>query len=56
MNAVWLVRWRQLASRMRFWTAIVGYDPRDHSLSHSIYLIYVIIFFSLWGFAMLAFS
>jgi hypothetical protein len=39
---------------MRFWTAIVGYDPRDRSLSHRIYLIYVIIFFSLWGFVMLA--
>jgi hypothetical protein len=53
MNAVWFVRLRQLASQMRFWTAIVGYDPRDHSLSHNIYLVYVIIFFSLWGFAML---
>jgi hypothetical protein len=39
---------------MRFWTATVGYDPRDRSLSHRIYLIYVIIFFSLWGFVMLA--
>ncbi|OGO60293.1 MAG: hypothetical protein A2032_02595 [Chloroflexi bacterium RBG_19FT_COMBO_49_13] len=54
MSAVWLVRLRQLANRMRFWTAIVGYDPRDSSLSHRIYLIYVIIFFSAWGFAMLA--
>jgi hypothetical protein len=54
MNAVWFVRLRQLASRMRFWTAVVGYNPRDRSLSHSIYLVYVIIFFSLWGFAMLA--
>jgi hypothetical protein len=54
MNAVWLVRSRQLLSRMRFWTAIVGYDPQDHSLSHRIYLIYVIIFFSLWWFAVLA--
>jgi hypothetical protein len=54
MNAVWLVRSRQLSSRMRFWTTIVGYDPRDHSLSHRIYLIYVVIFFSLWWFAVLA--
>ena len=54
MNAVWLVRKRQVGSRMRFWTAIVGYDPRDHSLSHNLYLLYVIVFFSLWGFAMLA--
>jgi hypothetical protein len=54
MKAVWLVRSRQLLSRMRFLTAIVGYDPRDRSFSQRIYLIYVIIFFSLWGFAMLA--
>ena len=54
MKAVWLVRLRDLAGRMRFWTAIVGYNPRDRSLSHGIYLIYVVIFFSLWGFAVLA--
>jgi hypothetical protein len=54
MDAVWMVRERQLASRMRFWTAIVGYDPRDRSLSHRLYLFYLLIFFSLWGFAVLA--
>lgn len=54
MNAVWLVRLRQLSSKMRFWTAIVGYDPQVRSISQRIYLIYVIIFFSLWWFAMLA--
>jgi hypothetical protein len=54
MKAVWLVRSRELARRIRFWTAIVGYDPREHSLSQNLYLIYVMIFFSLWGFAMLA--
>jgi hypothetical protein len=53
MNAIWLVRSRELASRLRFWTAIVGYDPRDHSLSHRLYLFYVVIFFSLWGFSIL---
>jgi len=54
MEAVWLVRLSELAGRMRFWTAIVGYNPRDRSLSQGIYLIYVVIFFSLWGFAVLA--
>ena len=54
MKAVWLVRLRELAGRMRFWTAIVGYNPRDRSLSQGFYLIYVVIFFSLWGFAVLA--
>ena len=55
MNVAWFVRLRQLASQMRFLTAIVGYDPRDHSINQSIYLIYIITFFSVWGFAMLTF-
>jgi hypothetical protein len=54
MKAVWFVRSKELAGRFRFWTAIVGYDPRDRSLNQNIYLIYVVIFFSIWGFAMLA--
>ena len=54
MKAVWLVRSRELTSHMKFWISIVGYNPRDHSLSQGIYLIYVTIFFSFWGFAVLA--
>ncbi len=53
MKAIRLVRIRELAARMRFWTAIVGYDPRDHSVSHRLYLVYIAIFFSLWGFSVL---
>jgi hypothetical protein len=55
MRAVWLVRGRELAGRLRFWTAIVGYDPRNRSVGQSIYLVYVVIFFSIWGLAVLAF-
>jgi hypothetical protein len=54
MKAVWFVRSKELAGRLRFWTAMVGYDPRDRSLNQNIYLMYVVIFFSIWGFAMLA--
>jgi hypothetical protein len=54
MKAIWLVRWPELAGRMKFWTSIVGYNPRDRSLGQGIYLIYVLIFFCLWGFAVLA--
>jgi uncharacterized membrane protein len=53
VKAIQLVRIRELAARMRFWTAIVGYDPRDHSVSHRLYLGYIVIFFSLWGFSVL---
>jgi hypothetical protein len=54
MKAVWFVRARELAGKFRFWTAIAGYDPRDRSLNQRIYLIYVVVFFSIWGFSMLA--
>jgi hypothetical protein len=53
MRAVWLVRSRQLAARFRFWLALFGYDPRDDSISHKIYLVYAAIFYLLWGFMVL---
>jgi hypothetical protein len=53
MRAIWLVRRQELAMRIRFWTAIVGYDPRDRSLRNYIYLLYVLIFLGIWGFAVL---
>ena len=54
MNAVWFVRSRQLAQSLRFWLAITGYDPRDPSTSNRIYLLYLVVFFSLWFFIVLA--
>src|SRR5574342_104344 len=54
MKPVWLVRSRQIAQKLSFWLTLIGYDPRDHSLSHRIYLVYASIFMSLWGFAMLS--
>ena len=53
MGAVWLVRSRQMAARFRFWLAMFGYNPRDHSISHKIYLLYAAIFYALWGFMVL---
>jgi hypothetical protein len=55
MGPVWFVRSRQLAESLRHWLIVVGYDRRDHSLTHKIYLVYAFIFFALWIFAMLAF-
>ena len=51
-----MVRSRQIAQKLSFWLALIGYNPRDHSLSHRIYLVYATIFMSLWGFAMLLFA
>ena len=54
MNAAWYIRSRQLGRAARFWLAITGYDSKDHSLSNRIYLLYLVIFFSIWGLAVLA--
>ena len=53
MNPVWLVRSRQMLTRFRFWIILTGYDPRDHSIAHKIYLVYASIFWSIWVFAVL---
>lgn len=53
LGAVWLVGSRKLFSQLEFWLVMVGYDKRTHSFSSRIYLVYLFIFFSLWGFAVL---
>src|SRR5512146_766356 len=54
LNAVWLVRSHQIAAELRYWLTFIGYDRRDHSLSHKIYLGYASLFFIGWAFATLA--
>jgi hypothetical protein len=54
VQAVWMVRSRQIARKLNFWLALIGYNPRDHSFSHRLYLIYATIFMSGWGFAVLS--
>lgn len=43
-----------MRKKLAFWLALIGYDSRDRSLSHRIYLVYASIIMSLWGFAMLS--
>jgi hypothetical protein len=54
MRAVWMVRSRQLYTSFRFWLALFGYNPRDHSFSQKLYLVYAAIFYLLWTFAVLS--
>lgn len=54
MQAVWMVRSRQILSRFRFFLAIFGYDRNDRSLTHKIYLVYAAVFYILWSFAVLS--
>jgi hypothetical protein len=54
MKNAWYLRLRQILVSLRFWVAITGYDIRDRSKSGRIYLLYLVIFFSVWGLAVLA--
>ena len=54
-NPVWLVRSRQMASDLRYWLILTGYNRNDRSFTQKIYMVYAAIFFSLWGMAMLSF-
>ena len=51
MRAAWMVRIRQMESEFAFWLALIGYNKRDKSISHRIYLVYAVVFMSIWVFA-----
>lgn len=53
MHAVHWVRTRQEERELAYWLSFVAYERRDRSLNNRIYLLYLIIFFSVWLFAML---
>ena len=53
MRAAWIVRVRQMEWRFAFWLALIGYNKRDKSIGHRIYLVYALLFMSVWVFAVL---
>ena len=55
MNAVHWVRTRQEESELTYWLSFVAYKHRDHSITNRIYLLYLVIFFSVWIFVTLTF-
>lgn len=54
-EAVNFLRSRQGKTDLRFWLSIVSYDPEEKSLSNQAYLLYLIVFFSIWFFLVLIF-
>lgn len=50
----WL-RSRQEIGELNFWLSVVAYDPNDESLSNRLYLVYLMLFFSVWIFVTLTF-
>ncbi len=54
MRAVWLVLSRRIAGQFAFLLVIAGHNPRkDRSINDRLYLIYIIVFFSIWVFSVL---
>ncbi len=53
MQAIHWLRSRQEEGEWAYWLALVGYNPRDHSLNNRIYLVYLILFFAAWTFVTL---
>lgn len=55
MRAVHWLRTRQEERELSYWLSFVAYEQHDRSLNNRIYLLYLILFFSVWLFAMLTF-
>jgi hypothetical protein len=54
LNAAWFIHGKTLRREIRFWLAITGYDLNDRSSSNRIYLLYLVLFFSVWGLSLMA--
>ncbi len=50
MRAVHWLRSRQEERELIYWLSITAYDVRDRSINNRIYLLYLIVFFSIWIF------
>ncbi len=54
MRAVWMVLSRRIAGQFAFLLVIAGHNPRkDRSINDRLYLVYIIVFFSIWIFSVL---
>ena len=55
MKAMNWLRSRQEEREIAYWLSFVAYEKSDHSLNNRIYLLYLILFFSVWVFVTLTF-
>ncbi len=55
MRAVWMVRLRQIKSRIGYWLSALGYQYQDRSINNRVYFLYFLAFWSAWIFAILTF-
>lgn len=54
LRALWFVRSRVIFLELGYWMILLGYDLRLKRFTNRIYLVYTVIFFSIWIFALLA--
>ena len=53
MRAIHWIRSRQESEELSYWLSFVSYNPKDRSLNNQIYLVYLLVFFSIWWFIVL---
>lgn len=53
MTAAWYLRARQYLATVQWWVSITGYDHDDKSFNNRAYLLYLVLFFGVWGLAVL---
>lgn len=57
-QAVWALNFlksRQERSDLRYWLGLVNYDPDERGFTNRVYLVYLILFFTLWFFIVFIF-
>jgi hypothetical protein len=47
-NPVWDLFRRRTFSQVAYWSVVLGYDPRDRSLTNRFYFIYFLLFWAAW--------
>lgn len=55
VEAVHFLRSKQEYSDLRYWLGIVNYDPEERNFTNRVYLVYLILFFSIWFLIVLMF-
>ena len=53
MRAIHWIRSRQESRELSYWLSFVYFDTKDRSLNNRIYLVYLLVFFSVWWFVAL---
>ncbi|HAE60285.1 MAG TPA: hypothetical protein DCG54_12465 [Anaerolineae bacterium] len=53
-GSVWVLFRRRTFSRLAYWLRVLGFDPRDRSLTNLLYFVYFCVFWLIWAVAVFA--